>query len=298
MGDGDVPRERPLRAALHLARHLASPWWILQFVKSPISYPRRLVVFILFLWGLGRLRSHDPTVRLTERNKVVIYLPRLLCDVLARLAWPLNMLLDVAPLAAQMYFARKPGVWPMPVKDLESMQTSGDASKARESILSEKVSVVPEETLTQLFGTLEPAHAEDLVAKTWEGKLIRTGTRALDLVDLVLARPLLVLGVGWGKRFRAPHRGDALILHWMDKIYFPMPMYGNASIVDMEYAGKTQATARYNHQPWNEHFRILNDGKESGKMVLLGAWCTRDTIGGWFTLTHQTEVETLSASNA
>lgn len=61
----------------------------------------------------------------------------------------------------------------------------------------------------------------------------------------------------------------------------------------MDYRGKTQATMRYCHQPWNDFFRVLDDGAESGSVTLLGVWCTREKNGGWFTLTHDATVETL-----
>jgi len=45
-------------------------------------------------------------------------------------------------------------------------------------------------------------------------------------------------------------------------------------------AGRSGAT----HQPWQDHFRILDDGLVSGRRMLLGNWLVREKLGGWFTL--------------
>ena len=31
---------------------------------------------------------------------------------------------------------------------------------------------------------------------------------------------------------------------------------------------------------------VLDDGSTTGKLVILGVWCSREKNGGWFTLTH------------
>ena len=78
-------------------------------------------------------------------------------------------------------------------------------------------------------------------------------------------------------------------------MYFPLPAWGNVSMMNINYRGKDQATMRYCHQPWNDHFRLLDDGSTSGKLVMLGVWCAREKNGGWFTLSHDPSVVTPNA---
>jgi hypothetical protein len=47
----------------------------------------------------------------------------------------------------------------------------------------------------------------------------------------------------------------------------------------------------YDNQPWQDHFRILDDGKDSGQIMLLGIWCCHEKIGGWFTLQQFNELD-------
>lgn len=275
-----------LQSTATAIKYVSSPWWFLQLLKS-LFLPKRWVIFLALLFGYGKLRGND-TIRLTDNSKVVLYLPAFLKDLTARIAWPINVLINLAPLLCQIYMKQSKTVWPTQI----ALTPCEDASKAKTSILSEKISTVSQETLMQLFDSLEAAHSDEVIGKTWSGKIIRTGTSVLDLVDVALARPLHLIGLGWGKRFCSRQAGDPLVFDWMTKVLFPLPLWGNASIVDMEYRGKVQATTRFSHQPWEEHLRVLDQGTESGRKVLLGAWCTRDTIGGWFTLTHQVDVET------
>ena len=72
---------------------------------------------------------------------------------------------------------------------------------------------------------------------------------------------------------------------------FPVPMWGSVSMPEIRFRGKTGAAMTYDHQPWKDHFRILDDGRTSGRRMLLGNWMSREKNGGWFTLEALPEMD-------
>ena len=105
----------------------------------------------------------------------------------------------------------------------------------------------------------------------------------LDLAEWFIIRPLSFLGIKWGKRYRTQHQGDPLLFRWMDKVYFPIPIWGNVGMTDIRWREDATATMNYDHQPWKDYFKIISN--EDGKVVLLGVWSHKHIAGGWFTLT-------------
>merc|ERR1719329_577511 len=97
------------------------------------------------------------------------------------------------------------------------------------------------------------------------------------------------LGFTWGKRFPTQHIGDPLMLAWKEKVFFPI--LGNASTASSLWRNKHQATITYDHQPWQDFLRVLDDHDQSNGVVYLCAWTLREKTGGWFTLTLRPTVE-------
>ncbi|MFQ3171937.1 MAG: hypothetical protein ACI9DG_001975 [Oleispira sp.] len=73
--------------------------------------------------------------------------------------------------------------------------------------------------------------------RAWKGKILRTNNSVLDLAEWCIIRPLSFLGIKWGKRYRTQHQGDPLLFRWADKVYFPIPIWGN---VGMNIRGSKQ----------------------------------------------------------
>ncbi|MEN9429705.1 MAG: hypothetical protein RJA86_564 [Pseudomonadota bacterium] len=158
-------------------------------------------------------------------------------------------------------------------------------------ILSESNIIYNEEDLVRLYDALPNANAKtDLVNRTWNGKILRTNGSVLDLAELAIIKPLSLLGVKWGKRYRTQHQGDPLLFRWADKFYFPIPIWGNVGMTDIRWRGQATATMNYDHQPWKDYFKVLSN--EQGHIVLLGVWTHRHIAGGWFTLTLNETVPT------
>ena len=124
----------------------------------------------------------------------------------------------------------------------------------------------------------------------WREKLIFSSSW-LDIGGYVLELPMgRLLGMEWGKRFLTPYKGDPLIFIARNAL-FPMPFWGNVSLPEIALRGKVGATMTYDHRPWKDHFRVLDDGKASGRRMMLGNWIAREKNGGWFTLEELPEVD-------
>lgn len=91
--------------------------------------------------------------------------------------------------------------------------------------------------------------------------------------------------------FFSPYRGDPLIFICWGRLIFPVPAWGNVSMPEINLRGKSGATMTYDHQPWKDHFRSLDDGKASGRRMMLGNWISREKNGGWFTLEELPEMD-------
>jgi len=138
-----------------------------------------------------------------------------------------------------------------------------------------------ENELMQLFDTLPPAVNSDMLCN-WRGRVVHTGS-LLDVVNHTLGQ-LERIGWRWGKRYRSNYIGDPLVLNIWNVLIVPVPVWGNVSLPMIEYRNKVNATMVYDNQPWQDYFRVLDDGRETGKKMLLGIWSSHEKVGGWFTL--------------
>ncbi|RME93373.1 MAG: DUF4334 domain-containing protein [Candidatus Hydrogenedentota bacterium] len=208
----------------------------------------------------------------------VINLPQFVYDITQYALFPINYLIGVA-----CEFQPNQSKWDN-VKS-SAIQGSGKSlEEIQQDILDEKDIVFLEEDLVKLYDSLPTASAEeDLIGRTWRGRILRTGGSVLDFAQNFLVRPLSELGLSWGKRYKSQHIGDPLIVSWQDKIFVPIPAWGNVGMTDIRWRGEVTATMNYDFQPWKDYFRILHQSDE--KTVLLGVWTHRDIAGGWFTLT-------------
>lgn len=71
--------------------------------------------------------------------------------------------------------------------------------------------------------------------------------------------------------------GDPLLVNFWKLIYFPLPVWGNVSMVDSDFRGRA-ATMIYDHQPRKDYFVVVDEN------TLLGLWTSRELTGGWFVL--------------
>ena len=181
--------------------------------------------------------------------------------------------------------AAKVSVWNEEGSQELKLEGSGRSlEEIKADILAEKDVAYNEEDLVRLYDSLPNVNAkEDLVGRAWKGKIMRTNASVLDIAEWAIIRPLSYLGVRWGKRYRTQHQGDPLLFRWMDKIYLPIPIWGNVGMTDIRWREDATATMNYDHQPWKDYFKLVND--EDGKVVLLGVWTHKHIAGGWFTLT-------------
>jgi hypothetical protein len=207
-------------------------------------------------------------------------LPEWVYDLAVWMAWPYNWL--IAALASRTpigYTARDwtldPALAPgkLPASELEGLRAKLRA-RTRERL--------DDVLVWALFDSLPGPRGNELLGN-WRGKVVLTGSW-LDIAGHLLETPFSWIGVSWGKRYFTPHKGDPLVLIIPDKLIFPVPLWGNVSVREMTIRGGAGAAMVYDHQPWVDHFRVLDDGKASGKPMLLGNWFTREKNGGWFTL--------------
>ena len=140
-----------------------------------------------------------------------------------------------------------------------------------------------------LFDSLPAPRTNDMIGN-WRGKVVFTGSW-LDAAGLLLEIPASWLGLEWGKRFFSPYKGDPLIFIAWNRLILPVPAWGNVSMPEINLRGKSGATMTYDHQPWKDHFRILDDGRTSGRRMMLGNWISREKNGGWFTLEELPEID-------
>ncbi len=217
---------------------------------------------------------------MNTQGKTVINLPGIVYDLAQWLMFPLNMLIS-----GLCHLQPKVSVWNEEGSQKLKLEGSGRSlEEIKADILSEKDVAYNEEDLVRLYDSLPNVNAkEDLVGRAWKGKIMRTNASVLDIAEWAIVRPLSYLGVRWGKRYRTQHQGDPLLFRWMDKIYLPIPIWGNVGMTDIRWREDATATMNYDHQPWKDYFKLVND--EDGRVVLLGVWTHKHIAGGWFTLT-------------
>jgi hypothetical protein len=252
-----------------------------------VSRTRALAALLVALYVHGRL-SGDALVRVVK-GRALVQLPLVVYDVVAALLAPLNWAINATPLVHSAKWDSDPLLSPAAVAKAPEALGQEALAALRKRIVSRSDVLYSEPELVQLFDSLPPAPCELVIGKTYKGMVLRS-LSTLDLASWFVVKPFQMLGFNWGKRYRSKFVGDPLLVNWMDCVFFPLPAWGNVTVYSMDYRGKEQATMNYDHQPWRDFFRVLDDGRDSGKLVLLGVWCARDTNGGWFTLQHEPEI--------
>lgn len=175
-----------------------------------------------------------------------------------------------------------------PELSAEALKLAGgtDISVLKAQVLAGKDIVYEETDLMRLYDSLQPAVASEIfVGRTWEGKVVRTNRTLLDLAEWCVIRPISYLGFGWGKRFRDQHTGDAMLLHWMKRIYIPLPFGGNASVNDAKWRGVVTGSISYDSLNWTDYFKVLENDPASKKVSLLGVYTTKSAYGGFLKIT-------------
>lgn len=261
---------------------------------SAVTNPHVIAVGVLALFSV----HSGLKVKVSNKNgdllstKIIIHFPNFLYTTCTSIFWGLNLLINTA-----VYFSP----FTLPAWDIdknyapEKIANYVGAPRLKEIkkvlLSSNEFERFNEIELMQLFDTLKPASQTDMIGKTWRGKIVNCYC-FLDLADIFIVRPLGLLGFKWGKRYVTKFTGDPLLFSWLDRVFFPIPLWGNVGIHEIVFRGKSNATMVYDYQPWQDYFRVLDDGSESGKIVMLGLWTTRETNGGFFTLTYMPDVET------
>ena len=209
-----------------------------------------------------------------------IGLPEWIYDVTVWVMWVPNWL--IAFVAGRFPCAYTAPDWPLdPRLAPEKLPAIGDPKSLQAAIRGRENARLKDAEVWKLYDSLPAPTVNDMMGN-WRGKVVFSGSW-LDwagLLEIVVG----CLGIEWGKRFFTPYRGDPLILICWKSLIFPVPAWGNVSMPEIRLRGKSGATMTYDHQPWKDHFRILDDGKTSGRRMMLGNWFSREKNGGWFTL--------------
>ena len=222
-----------------------------------------------------------------KRNKPDVYLPEQVYDLSQWLMFPMNY-----AIGGLCNLQPNESVWNEGYNKARELRGSAKPVEiiARE-ILEQQDIAYEEEDLVRLYDSLPSVDAEsDLVGRSWQGKVLRTNASVLDIAEWLLIRPLSLLGLNWGKRYRNANVGDPLLVRWKDEAFFPVPAWGNVGMTNIEWRDDSTATMNYDHQPWKDYFKMLSN--DDGKMVLLGVWTHKHIAGGWFTLTFDAELPT------
>lgn len=222
-----------------------------------------------------------------KNGRIIMFFPSIVYDAAQWVFFPLNYVIGVS-----CHFQPRRSVWNE--KDFESQKLAGSGKSldaVKKEILEEQDVAYNEEDLVLLYDSLPAVSAHnDLIGRTWKGKILRTNASVLDIAEWGLVRVLQLAGFSWGKRFRTSEKGDPLLVRWLNRFYFPLPIWGNVCMIDVKWRGVATATMIYDHQPWKDYFRLLS--KEDGKVVLLGVWTHKHIAGGWFTLTLDPDAAT------
>lgn len=244
----------------------------------------RTAVFSKTLARLGLL----PWVRMREGSCHVV-LPEWLYDLCVLVFFPVNWL--IAAVAGRLPSAYAANDWPLdPALEPSRLPAPKRSLKElRETIRRRDDTRLGDGDVWSLFDSLSAPSTNDMIGN-WRGKVVLTGSW-LDVAGFLLERPARRLGLEWGKRFFSPYKGDPLIFIAANSFIFPVPAWGNVSMPEIALRGKTGAAMTYDHQPWKDHFRVLDDGRASGRRMMLGNWISREKNGGWFTLEELPEMD-------
>ena len=220
----------------------------------------------------------------TSNGRAVVFYPPFVYDLAQFAMFPVN-----AAIGGLCRLQSARSVWNAPDFRSRPLEGSGKpVADLRREALDGLDIAFDEQDLVRLYDSLPTVSAaDDLIGRTWRGRILRTNRSVLDLAEWALVRPLTRLGFGWGKRYRTPEQGDPLLVNWKRRLYAPIPVWGNVGVTDIRWRGEPTATMNYDHQPWKDYFRRLSD--DGDRVVLLGVWTHKHIAGGWFTLTLDPE---------
>lgn len=218
-----------------------------------------------------------------------VVLPEWSYDLLVFVFFPINWIIATLPSRFPSPYNIKD--WPLDATlDPSKLPTPHVGLQELSEIIRRRDNTrLHDEEIWSLFDSLPAPKSNDLIGN-WRGKVLFTGSW-LDPAAYLLEIPLRLFGCDWGKRFFSAYRGDPLILLLWNKIVVPIPMWGNVSLPEIQLRGKSGAAMTYDHQPWKDHFRILDGGRVSGRRMLLGNWMSREKNGGWFTLEEMPKMD-------
>ncbi len=222
-----------------------------------------------------------PWPRIGKGTLQVIY-PEWLYDLLVFVFFPINWIISLLPSRLPLPYNREDWSLNPALGPSKLPPPSMSHAEMTAAIRRRDTTRLVDRDIWGLFDTLPAPSAGELIGN-WRGKIVFSGGW-LDISGYLLEIWLRLIGVEWGKRFFTPYRGDPLIFILWNRIVFPIPMWGSVSIPEILFRGKSGATMVYDHQPWKDHFRVLDDGKVSGRRMFLGNWMVREKLGGWFTL--------------
>jgi hypothetical protein len=220
-----------------------------------------------------------PWVRL-RGGRCQFLLPEWLYDLLVFVFFPINWIISLLPSRLPLPYNRED--WSLDPELAPAKLSATPHSELAAAIRRRDNARVVDRNVWGLFDTL-PGPAASEMSGNWRGKVVFSGGW-LDPAGYLLEIWLRLVGIEWGKRFFTPYRGDPLIFICWNRLVFPAPMWGSVSLPEIQFRGRSGATMVYDHQPWKDHFRILDDGKVSGRRMLIGNWMVREKMGGWFTL--------------
>jgi hypothetical protein len=230
--------------------------------------------------------------RKTKSGFVVVMFPWFLYSVFSLVAGVVNILLnDILPGRAKV----QPTQWSDAPHSPQAIKSLGEKRLAeiKKEILENHGQAYEEVELVQLWDTLEPATSEDLIRKTFKNKIIDVSELYSDNFYEKIAKTLSKFGMHVHRRFVNKFQGDSLLLNILDLVVFPLPIFGNVGIKELNFRGKVGIAMCYDHQPWIDYFRILDEDKETGKKIILAFSTCRDQGAGFYTLTYRPEIETL-----
>jgi hypothetical protein len=217
----------------------------------------------------------------TENGVWQLFLPEWLYDLCVWYLWLVNWMISFISARLPGSYAERDWLIDPALAPGRAPQSGVSLQDLALAVRRRDDAVFKDEDLWRLWDALPGVKPEEML-KVWRGKVLRSGSW-LDPAH-ILEAPLFPRGLEWGKRYLTPYRGDPLVLIWQGRSVFPVPLWGNVSLPEISLRGRSSATMVYDHQPWKDHFRLLDDGKASGRRVLLGNWTCREKNCGWFTL--------------
>jgi hypothetical protein len=250
---------------------------------------------VVVVAGMGILALTIGFIRIkVKKGNVALFLHPVVYDFIDAALWLPNQIISVACYFQPAVFINDhASTWNenderFTPQALAKIKNEVHLNSVKESIIKHQNIVYNEQDLVQIYDSLPAVKmSELLVGKGFHGQILRTNLSVLDVPAWLLVMPLTLLGFGWGKRYQTQHIGDPLMVNWMRKIYFPLPLWGNVGVVDIVWRDVCTGTMNYDGHAWKDYFRVLKSGD---KYILLGVWTNKDKAGGWFTLTYDNSI--------